>query len=79
MSEVSVNNDQTTPPAPSLNIQDIVFLCNVIDVASRRGTFRADEMSSIGAIYDKVTAFLKSTGALEETEAPATEDAQRSE
>ena len=63
--------------APNLGLQDIVALLNIVDVASRRGTFRAEEMSAIGAVYDKVSVFLKSTGAMQEPE--ATEQPTRSE
>lgn len=81
MSEVSVNNSETIEEsapaaAPSLNLQDIVSLLNIIDLATRRGAFRAEEMSSIGAVFDKVGAFLKSTGTVEET---AEQDDARSE
>ena len=63
--------------APNLGLQDIVALLNIVDAASRRGAFRAEEMSAIGAVYDKVSAFLKSTGAVQETD--TTEQPTRSE
>jgi hypothetical protein len=67
MTELSVNHeDLTPPPAAGLNIQDIVQLLNVVDAACRRGAFRAEEMSGIGSVYDKVLEFLKSTGAIKE-------------
>jgi hypothetical protein len=71
------NNPEATVQAAAetqanINIQDIAFLLNIVDVASRRGAFRAEEMSSVGAVYDKVSAFLKSTGVIGE---PAEETA----
>lgn len=67
MTEVSVNNnDLIPPPNPGLNIQDIVQLLNIVDAACRRGAFRAEEMSGVGGVYDKVLEFLKSTGAIKE-------------
>jgi hypothetical protein len=78
MSELSSNNVDVPPipsvqqEQPSLNIQDIVQLLNIVDVASRRGAFRAEELSSIGLVYDKISNFLKSTGAI----SPADEETQ---
>lgn len=43
-----------------INIKDVADLLNIIDLASTRGAFRANELSSIGAIYDKVAAALAS-------------------
>ena len=37
-----------------LNPGDLVSLKNIIDVASKRGAFRASEMTAIGKIYDKL-------------------------
>jgi hypothetical protein len=67
MSEVTVNNpgeDVAAPQPAGLNIQDLISLLSIVDVASRRGAFRAEELSSVGSVYDKVSGFLKSTGLL---------------
>ena len=37
-----------------LNPADLVSLKNIIDVASKRGAFRASEMTAIGKVYDKL-------------------------
>ena len=37
-----------------LNPEDLVTLKNIIDVASKRGAFRASEMTAIGKVYDKL-------------------------
>lgn len=74
MSEVTVNNlgeDVAAPQPAGLNIQDLISLLSIVDVASRRGAFRAEELSSVGNVYDKVSEFLKSTGLLTE---PAQEE-----
>ena len=70
MSEVTSTATEQT----SINIQDIVGLLNVVDVAARRGAFKAEEMSTVGDLYNKVVGFLKATGAIKE-EAPAEEAA----
>ena len=51
--------DSTEPVQPaSITIQDIGFLLQIVETCSQRGAFRAEELSSIGAIYDKVRQFL---------------------
>lgn len=56
--------DSKTLENPSMGIQDLVALLNLIDIASRRGAYHANEMSAVGAVYDKVFGFLKATGAI---------------
>lgn len=45
-------------PAPDLNVADLKNLALVIDVASSRGAFRANEMATVGLVYNKLQAFL---------------------
>jgi len=42
---------------------------DLIDVACSRGAFKAEEMSSIGQTYDKLTGFLNSVIASAQAEA----------
>jgi hypothetical protein len=44
--------------APSIGIQDIAFLVQIVETVAQRGAFRAEELSSVGAVYDKVKAFI---------------------
>lgn len=41
-----------------LTIQDLAGLKTVIDVATTRGAFKANEMLSVGTVYNKLEAFL---------------------
>jgi hypothetical protein len=68
MAEISVDHSETVPQAPTMNLQDLVYLINIVDVASRRGAFKGEELSAVGAVYDKVVSFLKTTGAIVEPE-----------
>lgn len=43
----------------NLSIADIAMLKQIVEVASQRGAFKAEEMSSVGTVYDKVTAWLE--------------------
>ena len=43
-----------------LNIQDLVGLKSIIDVATQRGAFKAAEMEAVGKLYNKLNNFLES-------------------
>jgi len=59
--------DTITPPP--ITIQDLIMIKDLIDVACSRGAFKADEMSSVGQTYDKLTGFLNSVIASAQAEA----------
>ena len=44
--------------APEVNIGDFGAILQIIDVASTRGAFKGQELSSVGAIRDRVAAFV---------------------
>lgn len=44
--------------APELNVQDLMALKSIIDVASSRGAFRANELEAVGKTYNKLSIFL---------------------
>ena len=62
-----------------LNLNDLVAIVKIIDVASERGAFKGAELSSVGAVRDKVTAFVDSQTPKEEKEEDATETAEGAE
>jgi len=43
-----------------IKITDLIVIKNIIDLACSRGAFRADEMKSIGDVYDKLAMFVNS-------------------
>lgn len=43
---------------PNFSIQDLLQVKNIIEVASSRGAFRADELTTVGSCYDKLKMFL---------------------
>ena len=67
--------ESTTPEAtaPSLALADLVLVVNLIRAASERGAIKAEEMSTVGALYEKLVAFLQASGAISPapTSAPA--------
>lgn len=58
-----------------LQINDLVKILEILNVVSQRGAIRPDEFTIVGGIYDRIYAFLDSSGIFkkEETEESATE------
>jgi|688.fasta_scaffold206541_2 hypothetical protein len=53
--------------APSLSIQDLIQVVKLIQIANQRGAVHVNEMSSVGALYDRIIAFLDANGAIDKT------------
>ncbi len=49
---------QPAKAAPDLNLNDLTAMRNLIDVVTQRGAFKANELSSVGVLFDKLNAFL---------------------
>jgi len=62
-------SDEATQP--SLTVNDLTLTLQIIQVATSRGAFKADELSAIGGVYDRIFKFLESSGAISTT-APET-------
>lgn len=65
MSEAEISKPEA-PKTASLSINDLKVIHRIIDVCSTRGAFKAEELTSIGLIFDRLTAFLAAS------EVPAT-------
>lgn len=48
------------PPAPDLTLGDLKDMVQVIDVCSRRGAFEGSELAAIGALRNRIAAFVAS-------------------
>jgi len=44
--------------AAELNLNDLAAMKQIIDIASSRGTFKANEMAAVGTLYNKLSTFL---------------------
>lgn len=55
---------EDTNSTPALQISDLVLVAKVIQASVQRGAIKADEMSSVGQLYDRLVAFLESAGAV---------------
>jgi hypothetical protein len=60
--------DNTITP-PQITINDLAILKELVDLACSRGAFRANEMTSVGEIYDKLTGFLNTVIASAQSDA----------
>jgi|TARA_R110000851_G_scaffold9350_4_gene34881 hypothetical protein len=58
--------------APDLTIQDLATLKQIIDVATSRGAFKANELEGVGKAYNKLDTFL-TTIAEQQAQGAATE------
>lgn len=57
--KISTNMDQPTEnTTPSLNLSDIRMSVEIIALCAQRGAFKAEELSTVGTVYDRLTAFL---------------------
>lgn len=45
---------------PELSLSDLKNIRILLDVASKRGAFGAAELSSVGAVFDRLNIFLNS-------------------
>lgn len=52
--------------APNINLQDLQNLLHIVDVSAERGTFKGNELSSVGQVRDKLAIFLEAASKTEE-------------
>ena len=71
-------SEQTTPEvqAPNLTLGDLTLALQTIQIVAQRGAIKAEEMSTVGGLHDRLFAFLKAQGVVGQepavpTEAPA--------
>ena len=79
MSENTTEDQAQEGSVPeSISLQDLQVLLQIVDLASSRGAFRGAELTQVGAIFDKLNAFLtfiaEQQKAREEAEETATEE-----
>ena len=77
----TVTNDQVQEQspeqtAPSLTLQDLILVAQIIQLTNQRGAYKAEELQNVGTLYNKLIAFLQSTGALTPAPAEQTEENQ---
>ena len=53
----------------SISLNDLQVLANIVDLATQRGAFRGNELSQVGAVFDKLSAFLQQVAAAQAEQA----------
>lgn len=69
---------QETQQMPQLTLNDMAALANIINVASKRGAFNANELSSVGSVYDKLNAFVTAAQAAQTQQEVGSEQQENS-
>lgn len=52
---------QAEQQSPSLSLNDLASIRNLIEVVTQRGAFKANELSSVGVLFDKLNVFLEAS------------------
>lgn len=81
-SQVEEQETTTTTEAAepiSLQLPDLQGLAQVVNLAASRGAFQAKEMEAVGALYNKLTAFLDQVAKSQEDAAEKTEEGDSEE
>jgi len=69
--EAAGTEEQGSETRVQLTLQDLTLVANIINVISQRGAIRAEEMSTVGAFYEKLVKFLQQNGVKTTAEAAA--------
>ena len=77
--QASAGTQAPQPDPTALSIGDLKNLSTILDGASTRGAFKANEMAGVGFLYNKLQAFLAKVAPEQKpedakAEAPATEE-----
>ena len=60
----------------SIGLNELAVLAQVVDLATQRGAFRANELTQVGQVYDKLNAFLTFIREQQEANAEAEGEAE---
>ncbi len=79
MSDQATQQEQTTQPETTSNptqlqLSDLLLCAQAIQLASTRGAFRAEEFTQIGGVFDRITTFLRASGAIASSSAPTSDE-----
>ena len=77
--EVTQETQQEQTQATQLQLSDLLLCMQAIQLATTRGAFRAEEFTQIGGVFDRVTAFLKASGAIKSPETSESADQSSAE
>ena len=56
-----MNKEQPAQQAePNINLNDLRIMAKIIEISTERGAFKANELRSVGDIYEKLVTFVNS-------------------
>lgn len=70
METANQTQPQPSEKSPSLGLADLAAMAQLIQITTSRGTWKAEELSPVGALYDKLVAFVEASSG---TKQPADE------
>lgn len=73
MSDQTTETTQEQSAPVQLQLADLLLAAQVIQLASSRGAIKPEEFTQVGALYERLVAFLQASGALK----PAGESAEQ--
>ena len=59
-----------------LQISDLLLATQVVQLASQRGAIKAEEMETVGGLYNRLLSFLQASGAIQQAETANASEAQ---
>jgi hypothetical protein len=62
-----------------ITVQDLDAIRNIIDLASTRGAFRANELADVGLLYNKLSQFLEAVVAQAQEQQPGAQQGETNE
>jgi hypothetical protein len=62
--DATIAQEAAAPAVPSLSLQDLVLALQTMQACAQRGAIKADEMTTVGGLYDRMFAFLESQGVI---------------
>jgi len=77
MQEQTTQQEQVAQPDEAtvqLQLSDLMLCAQALQLASTRGAFRTEEFTQVGGVFDRITAFLKASGALSSSSAPTSDE-----
>ena len=66
--------EQQQEQAQPLTVQDLVTLKSAIELGTQRGAWRANELTAVGTVYERLSLFVASLLPKEEPKVDAPED-----
>jgi hypothetical protein len=70
--ETTTDTTTDTQPQPKLTLNDVILMSNIINVASRRGAFEANEFTIVGKLHEKLVALIPKEEPIAESSAEST-------